>query len=188
MENYQQESGMGLVYTASLPVEIKVLTEEPDTISITEIQQVNYRVLRQVLTLEEQVTDTQLYHDDSRHGTRDIQRVEAKVDLLLDLLGGLIQLQIPKPMSRKVIVSNTAIQIAGIPADFQSQSGWLMVLLYLHAYSIEPLRILVNTGTNMTHVGDQQFRMHFAHFTDGERDLLEKIIFRHHRKSIARNR
>ena len=48
---------MGLVYTASLPVEIKVLTEEPDTISITEIQQVNYRVLRQVLTLEEQVTE-----------------------------------------------------------------------------------------------------------------------------------
>lgn len=179
---------MGLVYTASLPIEFKILPGEPDSEVITEIQQANYKVLRQVLTLEEHVTDLQLHHDDSRHGARDIQRVEAKMDLLLDLLGGMIQLQIHKPASRKVVVSNTSIQIAVLPSDLESFSGWLKILLYLHPYSIEPLRVLVKLQPNAIRESDNPLRLQYMHFTDGERDLLEKIIFRHHRKSIARKR
>jgi len=141
----------------------------------------NDALLRALSMLEEQ---DEAHGDDTER--LDVQRLEGKLNLILELLADLVRERNPGLTLHMVRFSAEGLcwrAQAALPADTLLLTDWYMqpawpVALRIHA------RVL-----GCVPDGDQQLiSARFEGVSEAVRDSLDKLVFRRHRRSVAQSR
>jgi hypothetical protein len=161
-----------------LPVLFRGLSRPPPIAETAALTERNIRTLQVCAMLEEQGA-LEKSEEKSLHSA-DMLRLEAKLNLVLDLLGQVLAAQTPRP-------APVPIRFNALGATWMSQKpprpGELGLLeIYLRDSLPQPLVLLANVTSVST---DGQVKATFAPPGEVTADLLEKLAFRRHRRQIA---
>jgi hypothetical protein len=174
----------GLVYQDLLPIAWEARPETEQAWELARAGEENEHLLRYANLLGEQHRERP---DDETEGDNRLNRIESKVDLLVDLFSRLLeQNDAPMPVGQ-VRISGAGIEwLSPAPAPDQEDSIWIQLILdrRLPGKLRLPARVLAVAEE------EGQFRITagFQELGEGVQDLLEKIIFRHHRRQVAQSR
>lgn len=113
----------------------------------------------------------------------ELQRLEFKLNLLLRLTAELAVRDSPLPPAQRVRLSSRGLEWFGAGAPPTGATGQLA--LYVNAALPQPLRIPCTVLGERTEDGARAAQLKFEGLGDGVADLLEKLIFRHHRRLVA---
>ena len=165
-----------LAYEQVLPVAWNPLAVPVDAAVAAGFAERNVRLLQALAAIEDHgVTDKP---DES---APDLTRLDFKINLLLDLVGQLVVANRPRPAPTHIrFNAQGAIWHALAPLPPVGAAG--IVEIHLRDFLAEPLR-LVGTLTNVTQEGEVTVR--FSPVGEPLADLLERLIFRHHRRQVA---
>jgi hypothetical protein len=168
-----------LAYHDVLPVEWRSLQEAQRGEGFSQLAERNLRLLQACLALEEH-GHTDKTDEHSPHAA-DIQRLDMKLNLLLDLVGRILRANHPRPaaVDIKFNVHGAAFQHRGAPVAVGEEG---VLDIYLQDSLVEPLRM---TGRIASAAPDGILRIKFVAPGDAIGNLIEKLAFRHHRRRIA---
>ncbi|HED17026.1 MAG TPA: hypothetical protein ENI64_09480 [Gammaproteobacteria bacterium] len=169
-----------LIYEGTVPLTCQHLDNMPDDDALTQININNEKVLRMVAALDEMHIDT---HEEPGH-THDIARLEFKINMLMDLVGQLLERQLQLPSRRHVCVNAYGMQVA-MPEQDTIESGQLIKvsLFFTEAYP-RPVVLFVSISSSSPHTVSGQVMA----LSEAVQDLLERLIFRQHRRNVAQQR
>ena len=168
-----------LAYEDVLPLAWRRLPEPFDPAIIGSFAERNLRVLQAMTALEEhgqiEKADEKLPH------AADIQRLELKVNLLLDMMGALLIASRPRPPAAPVRF-NTLGAVWQAKAPFPEPGHQGVLEIYLRDCIAEPLRFVGRIGTVGT---DGKVKLKIIPPGENIADLMEKLAFRRHRRQVA---
>ena len=163
----------------TLPVAWRPLTGAIDAAYAGSLSERNARLLQACAAIEDHAGADR--EDDV---SPELLRIDAKINLLLDLMGQLLTANRPRPNAVPVrFNTHGAMWRATAPVPAPGSQG--IVLLYLRDYLPEALRLI---GRITETTADGQVKVRFAPLGESTADLMEKMIFRHHRRRIAGSR
>jgi len=114
----------------------------------------------------------------------ELQRLDFKVNLLLDLVGQLLVSNRPRPTAVPIRFNALGAIWRGSP-PLPEAGAQGVAEIYLRDFLAEPLR-LIGRITNVT--PDGQIKARFNPTGETVADLIEKLTFRRHRRQIAGSR
>lgn len=138
----------------------------------------NERALRLLAVLEEHHSDT----SEEQASGHDLARLEFKINLILELVGGWLAQQRHQPAPMAARLSSRAIRwrpLAAVPPVGTVGEA----ILYLHAALPYPLRLPA-----VIHSAGEVVEARFEGLSETLVELLEKTIFRRHRRQVALTR
>jgi hypothetical protein len=111
----------------------------------------------------------------------DLTRLDFKINLLLDLVGQLVVANRPRP-APAAIRFNSQGALWHAPAPLPPAGTLGVVEIHLRDFLAEPLRLV---GTLAQVSADGEVTVRFAPVGEPLAFLLERLIFRHHRRHVA---
>lgn len=168
-----------LAYEDVLPLVWKPLAQPPDLIAVASLTDRNVKTLQVCAAIEEYgPVDKQ---DDKSPNAADLQRLEIKLNLVMDLLGQLLAASVPRPAP--VSVRFNALGATWHATQPYPQAGTQGLLeIYLRDCITQPLTLIAN----ITAVNDDGWvKAHFTPPGEATADLIEKLAFRRHRRQVA---
>lgn len=174
-----------LVYEQSLPVAWEPFSLTADPGFIASCNRSNENLLKVLLSLD----DPGKEHDDSgREVSHELQRIEAKVDLLLQWLGKWVASTQGIPPEAPVCLSEAGVKLALPPSAAASAidvGDGLLFHVYLDRHYPQALQLPCEVYS-VEHQGDASVVIgSFSGLHADVSDLIEKFIFREHRRKIA---
>jgi hypothetical protein len=173
--------GDGLIFDESLPV-----TCAPgalaDGLLLARLNTDNHQLLGAESSLDE-VRVHEALKDESPALLHELQRLEYKVNILLRLTAELALRSSGLPAAERVRMSSLGLEWFGDHPATTDATGLLSI--YINSALPQPLKIpsVVAGVRAVDGVRATQFRFHGM--SDAVVDMLEKLIFRHHRRLIA---
>jgi len=177
--------GDGLIFEDSLPIAFAMGPPMSQAL-LARLNADNH----QLLAAEASLDDMRIHEalkDESQALLHELQRLEFKLNVLLRLTADLARRNNSLPAANWVRFSATALEWSGANAPAVGSSG--VIDLYINPTLPQPLKLPVNV------VGDVQSPLHgaaaqmqFTGLSAPVVDLIEKLIFRHHRRLIAGSR
>ena len=165
-----------LAYEEVLPVGWAPLSGGMDAAVAASVTERNVRLLQALAAIEDHGTSEK--PDES---APDLTRLDFKINLLLDLVGQLVVANRPRPAAVAIrFNSQGALWRTSAPLPTAGAQG--VVEIHLRDFLAEPLR-LVGTLTQVS--ADGEVTVRFAPVGEPLADLLERLIFRHHRRQVA---
>ncbi len=165
-----------LAYEEVLPVTWTPLAGTLDAAVAAGFTERNVRLLQALAAVEDHGVS-----DKPDESAPDLTRLDFKINLLLDLVGQLLVVNRPRPAPVAIrFNAQGAVWQAAAPLPQAGSQGVLEI--HLRDFLAEPLR-LVGTLTGVTSSGEITAR--FAPVGESLADLLERLIFRHHRRQVA---
>lgn len=153
-----------------------------ESVDLTNLNERNARLLKALLLSQET-------HRDMSEETSDLMRVEAKLDLLLNMVSQLLQQQ----QSQATVEADVVLWIEGVswsvlahPLPSIDQKLWLS--LYIDAHLTQPLKLLVQVTAVHQCDGQTEVEAQFIGLDEQVMDLLGKFVFRQHRRLIAQQK
>lgn len=168
-----------LAYQDVLPVQWRALPGTIDPTLVANYADRNMRILQACAALEEHSSSEKPDED-----SPDLQRLDFKVNLLLDLVGQLLVANRPRPAPVPVRFNAVGAVWRGVP-PLPEAGAQGAVEIYLRDFLAEPLR-LIGRITNVT--PDGQIKARFTPTSETIADLIEKLTFRRHRRQVAESR
>jgi hypothetical protein len=167
-----------LAYQDVLPVQWKPLATSPDGIFASSLNDRNTKTLLVCAAIEEHgPVDKQ---DDKSPHAADLQRLEVKMNLVIDLLGQILAANAPRPRSTSIqFNAQGAVWWAAQPLPQLGSQGLLDI--YLRDCLAQPLTLI----GRITAVDGNQVKVRFSPPGEGTSDLIEKLAFRRHRRQVA---
>jgi hypothetical protein len=166
-----------LVYDGLLPFSVQILDAMPSDNTLAMVNDKNEHSLRSSLVGNDNFDLEE--HDELGHY---LKRQEAKIDLLLDMVTELLTQQKRLPEERQLRLTPQGLQWqqcdANLPAD-----AWVEVLLYLTPSLPRPLRFFGTVNSNA-----ETHSVNFIAVSQPVTELMEKLLFRHHRRAVAQQR
>jgi hypothetical protein len=172
-----------LAYQDVLPVLWRATPAPVDIAVVNSFADRNIRVLQACAAIEEHGGTSVEKADDSPHAA-DIQRLDFKINLLLDLVGQVLVMNRPRPPAVPIRFNALGAQWKG-SAPLPEAGTHGVAEIYLRDCVAEPLR-LIGRVTNVT--PDGQIKARFMPPGETIADLIEKLSFRRHRRKIAESR
>jgi len=175
--------GQGLVLVDSLP--LRWGPADPDTVAAEVLRHHdhNEEVLRVIAALEETPAELGEEHQPL---AQEMARLDVKLNVLLGLVGQLLLVHFPLPPRRAVRLSPFGVEWA---ADCGPQPGETGTIeLWLSSRCPKPLVLAARAESAADVDLACRYAARFTLLTESLRDRLEKIIFRHHRRSVALTR
>lgn len=168
--------GAGLVLEDRLPLHWRV-AEAPDALSPLQLS--NEETLRVILSLDEHHVEAS---DENPEFAHEVQRLETKINLILELVSQVLarQLQLPEALPVRLSAHEIEWEAAVAPAAGSS------VLLEIYACPRYPRPLFLPATVKDSSGG--RVRAVFDDLGAPVQDLIEKLIFRHHRRQIAATR
>jgi hypothetical protein len=168
-----------LAYEDVLPVAWRALREPLDGIEIAALTDRNVKTLQVCAAIEEHgPVDKQ---DEKSPNAADLQRLEIKMNLVLDLLGQILAASSPRP--RPTSVRFNALGAAWRAVDAPPMANTQGVLeIYLRECLAQPLSLLARV-TSVSPEG--MVKATLVPPGEATADLLEKLAFRRHRRQVA---
>ncbi|HTC54708.1 MAG TPA: PilZ domain-containing protein [Steroidobacteraceae bacterium] len=165
-----------LAYEEVLPVSWAPVAGGMDGAVAASFTERNVRLLQALAAIEDHGVS-----DKPDESAPDLTRLDFKINLLLDLVGQLVVANRPRPAPVAIrFNSHGALWHAPAPLPLAGTLG--VAEIHLRDFLAEPLR-LVGTLTQVSAEGELTVR--FAPVGEALADLLERLIFRHHRRQVA---
>jgi hypothetical protein len=168
-----------LAYEDVLPVAWKRLPEPFDPAIIGSFADRNLRVLQAVAALDEHGQIEKA--DDNSPYAADLQRLELKVNLLLDMVGTLLVSSQSRPKATAVRFNALGGVWQGT-APYPALGNQGVFEVYLRDSVAEPLRLF---GRIASVSPDGKIKVRFVPPGENISDLMEKLAFRKHRRQVA---
>ncbi len=168
-----------LAYEDMLPVAWRPLREPPDAIEMAALTDRNVKMLQVCAAIEEHgPVDKQ---DEKSPHAADLQRLEVKVNLVIDLLGQILAASNPRP--RPTSIRFNALGAAWRAIDTQPQANTQGVVeIYLRECLAQPLSLLARV---ISVSPEGLVKATIAPPGEATADLIEKLAFRRHRRQVA---
>jgi len=171
----------GLSCGLNLPLEWSSLKESCDSLS-SSVEHANQNCLKIVLGLDDGMHDA---HDENAEISQDLQRMDFKINIILEMLGQLVSQNIKIPMSADIKLGPKALQ--WLEFTNPPESGQMIqVRLYLDPRFLFPFVICGEVRSVMPVETGYSVVMQTGQLNAYSLELLEKYIFRCHRRQIAR--
>lgn len=166
----------GLVLEEWLPVAIESLADFPDDFDLARLNGANEWFLKAHFVLEEA-------QDFDEHDAvqLELRRLDMKLNLMIEMLGELLARESGLPASTAVRLTPRALvceSTAFRPGDR------VLVSLFINPLIPKPLRL----PGQVESMEDGRVTVVFQGLAQGAVEALEKLIFRHHRKTVAQSR
>ncbi len=173
-----------LVITASLPLSWSGREQECPDNEYTRIAEHNEHVLRCVNLLGEQVREKV---DEETETDSAMMRLEAKVNLILELVSRLEQRISRTPEVTDIRLASGGVEWGcnGIPPAIGSH---IWIELHIDNRVPEAMKIPARVLTVVEKAGAFTILAVFESLGEVVQELLDKLIFRHHRRMIAQSR
>ncbi len=171
----------GLSCDVNLPFEWSPFTGSCSGLSPS-IEQANQNCLKIVLGLDEGMNEAP---DESAELSQGLQRMDFKINIILEMVGQLVSQNIQMPISTDIKLGPKAIQWLA-PTNPPELGQMIQIKTYLDARFPFPF-LVFGSVTSITPVkGGDCIVMKTAQENSHSLELLEKYIFRCHRRQIAR--
>ncbi len=176
----------GLVYEDTVPLAWAARSALPDGPELAGLNAENVEVLVADASLDDQRPSQEKKHDDDQALAEDLQRVEFKLNVLIQMVARLMKREGATPAPRSVRVHANGIEWL---ADGREPSrGPGVVTLHISRHFPQPLQIPGTFEGTHDDAHGRWAHFAFASLSPPVEDLLAKLIFRHHRRAIAGTR
>ena len=175
------ESGLTHRQPMALSWETRQDSEEPELLAAADG---NARLLQTLPIFEERRAEQ---GEDETERSQDLLRLEAKLDTLLELVSELLRARRQRPLLVPVTLGADGMawtQAGEVPAPEQR----IWVDLYVDEHLPRALRLAARVIAVNPDGNQYRVLVIFEHLGESVADLLEKLIFRHHRREVARIR
>lgn len=176
-------SALGLGYSDEIPIEWESC-ELPEGAVLDRYNAGVVRIVRALTSFEEIAGDP---GEEITPLTHAVTRLEGKVDLLLNLVGRLVHRHVALPDRYRVRVCTGGIEWADSPDDIDDGASGVVVVYLQPAIPIS-LRVPASIRSRVRGADAVWTHLEFAGLSSEASDLLQKYVFRHHRREIARAR
>ena len=184
MTQHKAEPEQGLIYEDLLPLRWRITEKEATPLDVAKLNGNNEEVLRFIDILGEHPSDTG--NNEYPPLNQDLTKIEVKFELLLSLVSQLLSVYFPLPPPVQVKLDTTGVE--WISSDTLNPGSYGLVEVYLSLHCPRPLIFPGKiTGVEATMEG-VRINAQFGELSATLRERLEKIIFRHHRRSVAQIR
>lgn len=173
--------GDGLIFQEQLPLAWNPGPLEQG-LSLARMNADNHQLLGAEASLDE-VRVHDALKDESPALLHELQRLEFKLNVLLRLTAELAVRNHALPPARHVRLSSSGLEWTGSAAPHVGETGTL--LAYINPALPQPLKISCTVAGDRIEEGQRVAQLRFSGLSDSVVDLLEKLIFRRHRRLIA---
>jgi hypothetical protein len=172
--------GDGLIFEEHLPLAF-VPGPLPHGVEVARLNADNHQLLGAESSLEE-VRVSEALKEESQALLYELQRLEYKLNVLLRLTADLAARNVGLPPRQRTRLSARGLEWRGPDAPASGESGVLQV--YINPALPQPLKIpSVVTGERIED-GERIAQLEFRELSEAVVDMLEKLIFRHHRRLV----
>lgn len=164
-----------------LPVNWEVITALPSEGEQHRHNRANEELLQSLLLRDDAPQDAEETDADSSH--EHFKRLETRLDLLLSLVTEMMTADGKLPLSRSVALSAQGLCVQTqneIGGSFKNEA-LLKIELYLDPQFPRPLTLCAQ----LLDIQVQNFTVSFSPLEERLQDLLDKYVFRQHRRAIA---
>jgi hypothetical protein len=172
--------GDGLIFEDALPAAWSpgALPDEP---ALARLNADNQQLLTADVSLDE-VRVHEALKDESPALVHELQRLDYKLNILLRLTAELARHQNGLPESRRVRFSSQGLVWTGDDAPASGTTG--VLLLYVNPSLPHPLRLPAR-ASDASHNAARAAWLQFTGLSESVVELIEKMIFRRHRRLVA---
>lgn len=173
--------GDGLIFEELLPV---VWTPGPlaEGLTLSRLNADNHQLLGAESSLDE-VRVHDALKDESPALVHELQRLEYKVNILLRLTAELALRQSGLPAPQRIRLASRAAEWFG--AQTAAVGGTGMLAVYINPALPQPVKIPCVIAGERVHDDLRVAQLRFSGLSDAVVELLDKLIFRHHRRLVA---
>ncbi len=173
--------GDGLIFEELLP-----LAWQPGPLSeglaLARLNADNHQLLGAEASLDD-VRVHEALKDESPALVHELQRLEFKLNILLRLTAELAMRNTNLPAPQAVRMSARGLEWTGAAAPAAGETGLLSA--YINPAIPQPLKFACIAAGEHLNGGVRSVELRFTGLSDPVVDLLEKLIFRHHRRLVA---
>ncbi|MDO9372645.1 MAG: PilZ domain-containing protein [Gammaproteobacteria bacterium] len=170
----------GLVYEDHLALQWNTIEARPDAIERVVLEDSNLEILRTVFALGDYYAESV---DEPVNVAQELTRLDFKLNLVLDLVGEVLSYYHELPPRIPVRLGAQGIQWEAAQAP--PPQGLVSIELYLNVRYPRALRLIGRVQSVTPLAQGLRSVVMFEDIGEAAQDMLEKIIFRHHRRSIA---
>ena len=174
--------GDGLIFEELLPLQW-FPGALPEGLELARLNADNHQLLGAESTLEEVRVSEALSKEESSALVHELQRLEYKLNVLLRLTADLAAQSKPLPASQRVRLSARALEWFGAASVKTGGTGLLH--LYINRTLPQPLRIPCVVAGERIAGEARAAQLRYVGLSDAVVQMLEKLIFRHHRRLVA---
>ncbi len=177
--------GDGLIFEDSLPL-VWTPGALPQDAALARLNADNHQLLGAEASLDE-VRVHEALKDESPALLHELQRLEFKLNVLLRLTAELARRTVAGPPPRRIRLSAVGLELPGENSLSAGSTG--MLDLYINPTLPQPLKLpAIVVGNRDRADAEPAARMQFSGLSDQVVDLIEKLIFRRHRRLVAGSR
>jgi hypothetical protein len=174
--------GDGLIFEETLPLEW-FPGALPQGAELARLNADNHQLLGAESTLEEVRISEAVSKEESSALVHELQRLEYKLNVLLRLTADLVARTRQIAVPQRVHLSAQALEWFDAPKVTRGDLGLLHI--YINRTLPQPLKIPCVVTGERTEDGARVAQLAFRDLSDAVIDMLEKLIFRHHRRHVA---
>lgn len=184
--NINDPLATGLIYEDCLPLSWEVIEKLPEGWELDNINQANESFLKLFANLED-YHPTRVEHDESLQEIHhELTRIDLKLDLLLEFVGQALHRKLTLPKSIDVRVGPLGLEWSTEQAP--AMGDFVKLELFLFPRYPRPVELPGKVVTSIPMSDSNKITVAFQGMSVVVQDWIEKIIFRHHRRSIANKR
>jgi hypothetical protein len=174
--------GDGLIFEELLPL-AWVEGPLPQGLELVRLNADNHQLLGAEATLDEVRISEALSKEESPALLHELQRLEYKLNILLRLTADLAARSSPLPPAQPTRLGARGLEWSGAASPKVGTTG--LVHVYINPALPQPLKIPCAVAGERTQNSERVAQLKFRDLSDAVVDMLEKLIFRHHRRLIA---
>ncbi len=132
-----------------------------------------------LLLLESMQEQPHRQNEDPKISGSEVERLEAKLNLLIQLVNQLIEASKPLPAKQKLVLTNHSLcwnQDKSLAVDMLVQ-----LTIYIEPSFPQPIKLYARVTENK----DNKVKVVFVNLDEQEEEILSKWVFRLHRRTIA---
>jgi hypothetical protein len=173
--------GDGLIYEELLPLSW-LPGEIPQGLMLARLNADNQQLLGAESSLDE-VRISEALKEESPALQHELQRLEYKLNILLRLTAEIAMRSATLPPAQKTRLGARGLEWFAAPATQVGETG--LVHIYINPALPQPLKIPCTVVGERSDQAERVMQLQFRDLSEGVVDLLEKLIFRHHRRLVA---
>jgi Atypical PilZ domain, cyclic di-GMP receptor len=173
--------GQGLIFEDFLPLGWSP-GPLPQGVMLARMNADNQQLLGAESSLDE-VRVHEALKDESPALLHELQRLEFKLNVLLRITSDLARRSSNLPAPQHIKLAAVGMEWIGEDLPVGGATGVLD--LYINTTLPQPLKLPATIISNVAHSGTAAAQMQFSGLSDQVVDLIEKLIFRHHRRLVA---
>jgi hypothetical protein len=173
--------GDGLIFEERLPL-AWFEGAPPHGASLARMNADNQQLLAAESSLDD-VRVSEALKEESPALLHELQRLEYKLNILLRLTAELSARGSPLPPAQPTRLGSRALEWVGPGTPTVGRSGLLH--LYINPALPQPLKIACVVAGERIEAGERVAQLRFVDMSDAVVEMLDKLIFRHHRRLVA---